>query len=375
MAQQPISSLAIAGAWGYIGRKFVDAANQLQLTTNVYDVGEPPSDLDLRHVVQFEDELMFYGQQSDLFHLALHPEHRATGMNVLLQRSHEEPIYVLCEKPMAAPESPGDCSRDVQAIARSPAVVLYDFPELFDPITHRILDFLRGFKDVRIASVVTQRSKDREDPANPRNAKRMVHIQYQESVHCLAFALYLLAHVQGGMEPAFADGLTVRAESQPYRPPNPSAYAHVVDGMCEYEMTLGETRIDGRTDFKRGASWAKRRVIKGTVDGRAFCIEADFLEDRKRLLIDDRPHDDLVHTNSYAEVIKSISRLRQSTPVRDIMGGLYPNPNFARVTYQLSSLLWKSCWEKKTIEIASLPDLLSLDVGFKAAQSKFERYR
>ena len=374
MTHSPVSSLAIAGAWGYIGRKFLDAANQLQIPTSVYDTGPPPSELDLQRVALFDDEREFYQQRSDLFHLALHPEHRATGFDILLPRSHSEPICVFCEKPMAVPESPDDCARMVETIGESQAIVLYDFPELFDPITRRILDFFGCFHDVRIDSIVLQRSKDREDPAIARNTKRMVHIQYQESVHCLAFVLYLLAHVQGSLEPVFDDGLQVRAQSQPYRPPNPSDYPHVVDGRCEYGLRLGGTEINGRTDFTRGAPWSKRRVIEGQVDGRAFLIEADYLEGKKLLTIDGQRHADVVSTNSYAEVIKSISQLRQVASHSELMSGVYPNPAFARVTYQLSSMLWKSSWAQQAIQLGSLHDLLAFDAGFARAKTQFQRY-
>ncbi len=374
MAHSTVSSLAIAGAWGYIGRKFLDAASQLQLTTSVFDTGAPPRDVPLHEVALFDNEDAFYQQGADLFHLALHPEHRAKGLEILLQRSYAEPICVLCEKPMALPESPADCEQLVHQIERSPAMVLYDFPELFDPITWRILDFFRAHDDVRIESIVLQRSKDREDPAIARNQKRMVHIPYQESRDGLAFALYLLAHVQGGFDPVFERGLSVCAQSQPYQPPNPSVYPHVVDGKCEYQLKLAGVDIHGRTDFTRGASWAKRRVIKGTVDTRPFSIEVDFLEGQKRLAIDGQAHDDVLSTNSYVEVIRAIQRLRESTSTSEIMAGTYPNPAFARVTYQLSSLLWKSSWEQQAIELSSLQHLQAFDAGFAEAKSQFAQY-
>ncbi|MGM0488197.1 MAG: Gfo/Idh/MocA family oxidoreductase [Planctomycetota bacterium] len=370
----PLSSLAIAGAWGYIGRKFLEAANQLQLATSVYDVGPPPSDLDLRGGVPWDNERAFYHQHADVFHLALHPEHRGAGLDILLRRSQKEPIWVLCEKPIALPESPEDCVRLVEAVKKSQAIVLYDFPELFDPITDRILDFLRRHDDVRIDLLAMQRSKDRENPDIARNRKKMVHIQYQESVHCLAFALHLLAHLQDGLAPVFGRGLRVSAQSEPYHPPNPSAYSHLVDGKCEYQMALGDTQINGRTDFTRGAPWSKRRTISGRADGRQFTIEADFLEGKKWLVIDGEAQEDVVSTNSYVEVLKTLGRWRQNVSGPAITTGLYPNPTFARITYQLSSLLWRSSWEQAELEIASLADLLAFDAGFAQAKPRFAHY-
>lgn len=369
-----ISSLAIAGAWGYIGRKFLTAAQDLRLDISVFDPGPVPPDLDLQDVRQFDDEREFFHQEVDLFHLALHPEQRTTGLEMLLQRSQDEPLCVLCEKPMAAPQEPDQCRQIVDDVARSQAFFLYDFPELFDPITRQIVDFFASFDDVRISSITMQRSKDREDPTIPRNAKRMVHIQYQESVHCLAFALFMLAHTRGGLEQALADGLMVKARAEPYVPPNPLAYPHVVDGKCEYHLTIGDVQIAGQTDFKRGAPWGKQRAIQGTVDGRPFMLVADFLEGKKRLLIDGKSHDNVIHTNSYAEVIKALSRLRQQACSREIMEGNYPHPTFARLTYQLSSVLWRSSWEKKPIVLASRRDLLKFDAAFAEAVPHFGTY-
>jgi predicted dehydrogenase len=357
-------SIAIAGAWGYIGRKFLEAARTLRLRTLVYDPHPAPPDLDLRGVTRVGSESEFYRQSADLFHLALHPEHRQTGMDILLARGWREPLLVLCEKPMAAPERPEQCREVLAAVERSRAVVLYDFPELFDPITARIREFLAGFRRVSLDAIQVQRSKDREDPAHPRNYKRMVTIQYQESVHCLAFVLHLLAAVKGSLAAALADGLSVTARSAPYEPPNPEAYPRAVDGRCEYELVLGSTAVSGRTDFKRGAEWAKRRIIRGTGDGRPFRIEADLLEGRKRLIINERSQDDVVATNSYAEGIRACGAWYRGVPAEELMHGLYPHPAFAHVAYQLSSVLWRSCQDQRTVTLASLATLLDFDADF-----------
>src|SRR5438094_9545063 len=41
-----LDSIAIAGAWGYIGRKLLDAALHLGIRAYVYDPGPTPSDVD-----------------------------------------------------------------------------------------------------------------------------------------------------------------------------------------------------------------------------------------------------------------------------------------------------------------------------------------
>jgi len=367
-------SIAIAGAWGYIGGKFLEAARALRLRTFVYDPGTPPHDLDLRGVMRFTNEDHFYRNPADLFHLAVHPAQRKTGMAILLERAANYPTAILCEKPMAPPEQPEECLRIVEAVNRSGAVVLYDFPELFDPLTRRIFDFLSGFKTVEITQMVVQRSKNRESRSNPRNLKRMVHIQYQESVHCLAFVLNLLATLKKSIEAVFAGGLWIESSSEPYRAPNPKEYPYVVDGKCDYILSLGGTMVTGITNFKKGAEAIKRRTIVGVGDGKEFVIDANYQEDSKHLLITGVRQDYDPATNSYEKVIETLGEWYENVGAQALMSGVYPNPSFARLTYQLSSVLWRSCWDKQRITLASLDELKTFDARFAAEIPNMPRY-
>jgi predicted dehydrogenase len=367
-------SIAIAGAWGYIGGKFLEASRALGLRTYVYDPGLPPDDLDWRSVTRLADEGAFYRLNADLFHLAVHPEYRKSGTTALLKRAANEPLLILVEKPMAPPERPEECGQMIDTANNSRAVVLYDFPELFSPMTRRICDFLSGFRDVKVTSIFVQRSKDREDPDNPRNYKRMVPIQYQETVHCLAFALNLLATLRGDIESVFANGLSVTAKSEPYSPPNPETYPCVVDGKCDFALMLGDVEVVGHTNFKKGAEATKRRIIRGVADGKPFAIDAEYQEGRKRLVIDGEDQGLDPDADSYESVIKTLGQWYQSISARDLMRGIYPNPEFARVTYQLSSILWRSSRDKTKVELDSLEGLISFDAGFGAALAKMPRY-
>ncbi len=281
----PLKSVAIAGAWGYIGRKVLDAALRRGLRTYVYDPGPPPAELQAEMVTRISDESAFYRVEAELFHLALHPESRQTGLQSLFERSQSEPIWILNEKPMVSPDSPEQAQAMIESVDRSRAVMLYDFPELFDPLTCQIVGYLTQFKEWQLDSMTLERSKDREDPAIARNHKRMLPIQFQESVHCLAFLIYLLATLWGGLEATLQDGVSVRATSSPYVPPNPELYSYVVDGRCDYRLELGRLTVDGTTNFKRGAAWSKRRILRGRADGQPFIIEADYLEGSKYLRI------------------------------------------------------------------------------------------
>ena len=114
MTRRP--SLAIAGAWGYIGQKFIEAGLTLGHDVYVYDPGPVPDDIDLESVTRVEIESDFYALDVDLFHLALHPEHRSAALDQLLPRAASESLLILDEKPMASPESPEECSALVDVV-------------------------------------------------------------------------------------------------------------------------------------------------------------------------------------------------------------------------------------------------------------------
>lgn len=369
-----LRSIAIAGAWGYIGRKFTDAALELGLQTLVMDPGVPPADVPLDRITRLQEAEALYRSPADLFHLALHPEHRALGLEILLGRSRSEPILILNEKPMAHPEEPEACQALIDAVANSGAAMLFDFPELFDPLTLRITEFLAQFDHVTIHDIQVQRSKDREARDNPRNRKRMVHIQYQESVHCIAFALNLLAHCRGSAEAVCDGGVCATARAQPYDPPNPEEYAYVVDGRCDYELGLGDAVLRGCTNFKRGATWEKSRLIRGTGDGRDFTIEADYLEGAKYLRLDGRDQGMDPAGSSYTGVLETLDGWLAAGGPEPLKTGLYPHPAFTRLTYQLSSLVWRSCHEGRRLEVGNADELIGFQAGFAAAARQFPRY-
>jgi len=359
------ASLAIAGAWGYIGRKFLDVALQRRISAFVYDPGDRPPEVPPDRLTRLADEAEFYRLPADLFHLATHPDQRRSGQQRLLERAQGESLAILNEKPMAAPDAPDECLRIVTAVRDHQALMLYDFPELYDSLTERILDYLLSFRDVRITEISLCRSKDRESPGNPRNYKRMVPIQYQESVHCLAFVLYLAARLRGSWAAALEGGIRVRAQSEPYLPPNPEIYPYAVDGKCTYALSLGGVQVDGRTDFKAGAEFTKRRVLRGRGDGEPFCIEAEYLEGRKRLVINGLDQSVDPRADSYQSVLQTFTRWRREIGREELMTGLYPNPALARITYQLSSVLWRASRDEAELRFADLDSLLGFDAGFR----------
>lgn len=369
-----LESVAIAGAWGYIGRKVLDAALRRGLRTYVYDPGPPPADLQAETVTRISDESDFYKLDADLFHLALHPEARQTGLDCLLRRAQSQTLFILNEKPMVSPENPNEAQALVDSVDRSRAVMLYDFPELFDPLTHQIVAHLGGFNQFELDSMVMERSKDREDPAIARNCKRMLPIQFQESVHCLAFLIYLLATLRGGLEAFHSTRISVSARSDRYCPPNPELYPYVVDGRCDYRLNLGQLTVDGVTNFKRGAAWSKRRILRGRADGQPIVVEADYLEGSKHLRINGVDQGWDAKSSSYEAILSTLDQWRTAIPAITLLRGVYPNPRLAWLAFQLSGVLWKSSHEQRPIEVADLAALKEFDSGFRSARPTLPRY-
>jgi len=252
--------------------------------------------------------------------------------------------------------------------------MLYDFPELFDPLTHRIAGYLDGFSQLEIHSMVLERSKDREDAAIARNYKRMLPIQFQESVHCLAYLLYLLAALRGGLEAVLPTGVSVNARSSPYSPPNPEIYPYVVDGRCDYRLTLGRLTVEGISSFKRGASWTKRRILRGRADGQPFVIEADYLEGSKYLRINGVDQGWEATSSSYEAILSTLNQWRTGVSPTTLLRGVYPNPRLAWLAFQLSGVLWSSSHEQRQIDLPDLAALKEFDSGFRTARPTLPRY-
>lgn len=370
----PLDTIAIAGAWGYIGRKVLEAALRRGMRVQVFDPGPVPADVAAEAVTRIADEAEFYALHADWFHLALHPEARQGAQSRLLERARSEPVWILNEKPMFAPDDAGNGPGFIETVDQSQAVMLYDFPELFDPLTHRILEFLAAFQCVEMSSFTMERSKDREDPALPRNYKRMLPIQFQESVHCLAYALFVMGRLHGALEAVLANGICVSARSEPYAPPNPEAYARVVDGRCDFQLALGPLTIEGITNFKRGAPWTKRRVLRGRGDGRPFVIEANYLEGKKQLRINSVDQGWDASACSYEAILSTWAHWRVNVGRATLLRGVYPNPRLARLAFQLSGALWRASHERRRVALPNLTAVQTFDSGYAAAYPHLPRY-
>jgi hypothetical protein len=186
--------------------------------------------------------------------------------------------------------------------------------------------------------------------------------------------LFMLGTVRGSSDAALAEGVRVSARSEPYVPPNPEAYARVVDGRCDFQLTLGPVSVEGVTNFKRGAPWTKRRVLRGSGDGQRFVIEVDYLEGNKLLRINgvDQGWDSTA--SSYEAILSTWAGWRANVSREQLLHGLYPNPRMAWLAFQLSGALWRASHEGRRIELASLAALHAFDSGYRAALPRLPRY-
>ena len=209
---------------------------------------------------------------------------------------------------MAHPAHPAECRRLCEAARNSKATVLFDFVEVFNPHSFLIRDMLRrlaGYRDFRITQIRCERSKDREDPRNPRNRKVIVPIQYQETAHCLAMLLFVTDRSASFAE-AFPQGMTVAASAAPYDPPNPEDYRYgVVDGKVTGEIRAGDMTVRICTDFKRrGGVPFKCFSIEGVANRRAFRIESVFDGTREKVLLNGKVVATAGRANRHQNIIR-----------------------------------------------------------------------
>ena len=108
-------------------------------------------------------------------------------------------------------------------------------------------------------------------------------------------------------------------------------------------------------------------------DGKPFEIDASYLEGRKWLRINgtDQPYDPA--GDCYEHVLATAFRWARQCDRAQLMSGLSPS-RFTRVTYQLSSALWRSCRDQKELAFASVEPLNDWDAGFAAEIPHLPRY-
>lgn len=366
-------SIAIAGIYGYIGSKIYQAALELGIR-KIYgiDFGNPdpsfPSSSSLEMIAK-EDEERFYDLDADLFHIALHPKHRK-----YLGRLLERGCHVTCEKPMADPENPEACKEIMDAAERGKATLLFDFLELYSPMTCEIVKYLSN-NSANITNMILVNTKDREDPTNPRNRKIMVPIQYQESVHQIAFILYLEGKTKGSdfeMDDLLNKTIALFANSDVYDPPNPEDYSYCVDGFVNGHMLLGRNSTSIFTNFKRGSNWTKKKIITGEINGSShFKIDAEYLPGNEHLMIN---HESVAVDGDISLYRNVIKKGWQWHTVG--FDSICPDAKFAYWTFALSAGLWKASHKNTVVEVHSKEDLEALTRAFPSAleQGKFARY-
>ena len=374
--------MAIAGAFGYIGKHFLEAAINLGIPNiYVYDKKPIPQDLDPNDFTSFNSPEEFYSLDVDFWHLALHPQDRALIPKNRRDPNQESPLALLLEKqtlaliekPMASPETPDECRAILEAVRSSPATFQYDYLGLFDSTTKRVLTYLSSLKNPRIHSINSQVSKPREDPEVERNYIIIVPMPFQEVVHPLSFILQSI-----GLD-ALNQGITVSASSLPYNPPNPQDYPYVVDGMCDFSLEIGDIEISGCTNFKdqtpdgQPTPFQKINVIQGVSDNGPFEIVANFQEDGRSLLINGDIQD-ISSSSSYEQAILTLWDWYNSSSRSELMQGNFPNPSFTFITYQLSSILWSSSFHNQEIKLTSLDEILTFDADFENLSRTFPKY-
>ena len=352
-ADRVAASIAIAGINGYIGQLIYNAAVEVGVS-NIFGFDPGPRPAAFRYsdrLTMIRREEQFYELDADLFHIATHPDRRQ-GVYRLLERGR----HVTIEKPMAHPAQPAECRRLSEAARRSRATVLFDFVELFNPHSFLIRDMLRrlaGFHDFRIMRVRCERSKDREDPWNPRNRKVIVPIQYQETAHCLAMLLFVTDRC-GSFAEAFPRGMTVTASSAPYVPPNPEDYRYgVVDGKVTGELRVGEMTVSICTDFKRrGGAPFKCFSVEGVANRGAFRVESVFDGTHEHVLLNGKVVASADGGNRHQDIIRQGWRWhREQSP------GPRPDAGFASLVFGLSAALWASCHEGREVRVNTEADL------------------
>ena len=78
--------------------------------------------------------------------------------------------------------------------------------------------------------------------------------------------------------------------------------------------------------------------------------------------------------SSYTAVLEGLRQMHTEISADELMTGVYPNPAFARYTYQLSSVLWRASRDGEEIVLPDADSLLAFDARFAEEAPKFSHY-
>ena len=73
-------------------------------------------------------------------------------------------------------------------------------------------------------------------------------------------------------------------------------------------------------------------------------------------------------------MLQTFTRWCREFSREELLEGIYPNPAFARITYQLSSALWRASRDRAGLRFANLDELLGFDAGFRESLGTMPRY-
>lgn len=345
-------TIAIAGCSGYIGTHMTHAA--LNLGLQVYGIDPHMQDtlLDHPNFTAINTVDAYCDLDADIYYLALQPNHRTPYLDRLIADGR----FIFSEKPMARARDPHICDQLVTKLSDSSARMRYNFLLIYNPITERILQYLRSHKNITISYMKSIFEKNRESRRNDRNKKFMEPIQYQESIHSLALMLVLrgetLSYDLTQFDAVFPKGLIAVGTSSPYDAPSDD-YDTIPDGRFYGTLTTSGFRMDVMTNFKRldqqhfPTRQQKKVVISGIADGTPFTIEADYQRDQEMLSINNEKIS-LPAFRPY-EYIWGKVLLADNTKKAHIIA----DEHLARRAYQISALLWHASFTKQEIVIDS----------------------
>jgi len=347
-------SIAIAGSEGFMGQNIVNAALGLGIESIILcDPRLDPGRYAGFKNVRFVSSEHFNDIDAELFHFATHPGQRYS-MYRLIQRG----CHINVEKPMVHPENPEEAQAIFDALEGSEATLIYDFLEMFNPRTKRIVELLKGMGDVKFNYISFTRGKNRENLWNPRNKSVMLPIQYQETVHCMAYLVNLFAHQRGiddiNFETVFPKGIRVRAESRRYDAPNPEMYAYAVDGYCKGTIDTEECCVDFLTSFKRGAEKTKRKRIFGHNDNCSINIQVDNQLGNEYLTINGTEQSVDGEQDQYKNAISGSWRMHQEMMQGN--KGIRPDAKLAWLASGLSGAIFMASYLQTGFSLKNMDD-------------------
>ena len=283
------------------------------------------------------DEKKFYSLDLDYFVIAAPPSQRKQILKYFDKNSN-----ALIEKPVSTTQDTKTAKAWRDKLSKSNSLILFDFPELFDPLTFTALNFFteksklkNKIGTLKPCAYYLSRTKNREQN-NAFCRRETEDIELDESAHALAF----LAFMEQNMEEKLSMPTNIHNIGRHYESPVKGRKRVFGEAFSIMEMNNKPVMIED--SFKDPLAWKRRKIVSQNEKKENFTVMVDYWESSKSIFVYGPDNNEKVfqlkkHTPTITSVHKNFRKFLKEPKQLAL-----PNINIAYWTYMIGKKMIQS---------------------------------